>query len=239
MKSVAISAFYVASISLFSVGCGSDERISNQEMTGSVGSGWQQQPLEVRSDTDERTSSSPIENGRFALSLQARTSHRLGVVMTDGSVVPMVLPRSDGTVSRELYVHGSGAPFDLGAVNYVDPLDESQIRVRSVSKAADGSSENDDECEDGIELATGNPCVDEQDDVETCDDEGENEQGEYECEDGIDPATGGPCEDGEAEDAVAELPAAAAVPENVPPDGIGSCGEQHEFEGEEDHDHQD
>lgn len=219
----------------------------SQTFTGALDSSWDSAPIEVRAIAGETVSAPVDADGRFRLELTGQRTYRLEVARADGTTVPFVFPRTSGA-DDTLYVHGGAPEFDLGSVRLLAPFDSDQMRVVLLSSTAPGV-DADVECEDGVDAITGLPCVDEDDEAESCDAEDDDE---VECEDGIDAATGLPCDDDDVEcvdgvDAATGMPCTdddvggepvhmdeAAVPDRVPPSGIGSCEDEDEG-GESEH----
>jgi segregation and condensation protein B len=198
---------------------------------------------EVRATSGSVTTAARIgADGSFRLDLAPGQTYQLEVVRNDGSTVPLVFPRRSG-VSTELHVANGASDFNFGRLRLIAPFNSQQFRV-GVKSGADDGTEEDVECEDGIDALTGLPCADEDDEAESCeegddeenDDEEDGDTDDIECEDGIDP-DGLPCDDSDdgeeddeeddagSDDAGLSLDE-AAVPELVPPEGLGSCDDE-------------
>jgi hypothetical protein len=183
-------------------------------------------------------------DGTFSLTIPPGKSYRIQFATAAGRPV-LVFPRRAGAIEATFDVRGGGTPFDLGNVRYVgDPLSSAYAFLTMPGDPADSDNV---ECEDGIDLATGAVCVDDDDEegAGVCDEEDEDDVDEQ-CEDGIDPATGGPCagdsgEDGECVDGIdlatgapcidtdfEEVPTDAAVADHNLPPAIGCADDEEE-----------
>jgi len=170
-------------------------------------------------------------DGTFSLTIPPGKGYRIDFVAASGRPV-LVFPRHAGTIEATFDVRGGGTPFDLGNVRYVgDPQGSAYAFLTMSPGAADPDNV---ECEDGIDLATGAVCVDDDDEegAGVCDEE-DGDNVDEQCEDGIDSTTGGPCagDSGEIDTDVEEVPTDAAVADHNLPPAIGCADEE---EGGED-----
>jgi hypothetical protein len=222
-------------------GCGLSTRTPTEEFKGKLGSDWDgQAPTSIRASSG-KSYQAAIENGEFRLEVLGRESYRFAVVRGDGSSVPLLFPRAGGATNELLAVSG-GTAFDFGYLRYVAPFQATTVQVSTRSTSTELGTDGEYECEDGIDPNTGAACVEENDEAESC--EGEDEEGEHEdederddddveCEDGVDARTGLACED-EDDDHV-ESREEAALPDHVPPPGVGNCGDDDNVEQEGEH----
>jgi len=160
----------------------------------------------------------------------------------------MIFPRLTRINESTFDVTGAGT-FALGSVRDVGDPHQKSFRSARMASATSDDGENESECEDGVDAATGEVCVD--DDAnevgETCDaserddEEGDrgDEEGGVDCEDGIDTATGAECDGGPAANAKDEpegdeAESADSADDEVPTDaavadhnlsGTVGCGE--------------
>jgi hypothetical protein len=239
----------IAAVALLSggSGCGLSSKTPTEEFKGTLGSDWDGQAPTFVQASSRRLYEAPIENGEFRLEVLGQESYRFVVVRGDGSSVPLLFPRAGGATNEELAVSG-GTSFDFGYLRYVAPFQSAMVQVSTrSSKTGELETDGEYECEDGIDPNTGAACVEENDDAESCEDdddeEGEHEDGDeaddegddddIECEDGVDARTGLACED-EDDDHV-ESREEAALPDHVPPSGVGNCGDDDNVEQEGEH----
>lgn len=226
-------------------GCGLSTRTPTEEFKGKLGADWDgQAPASIRASSG-KSYEAPIENGAFLLEVLGRESYRFTVVRDDGSSVPLLFPRAGGATNGRLAVSG-GTSFDFGYLRYVAPFQATTVQVSTRSTSAELGTEGEHECEDGVDPNTGASCVEENDEAESCegaDEEGEHEdedededegdEDDVECENGVDARTGLACED-EDEDHV-DSREEAALPDHVPPPGVGNCGDDDNVEQEGEH----
>jgi hypothetical protein len=222
-------------------GCGLSTKTPTEEFTGKLGSNWDGQAPTLVQASSRKLYEVPIDNGEFRVAVLGGESYRFTVVRADGSRVPLLFPRAGGRTNERLAVSG-GTSFDFGYLRYVAPFESATVQVSTrSSKSGELATDGEYECEDGIDPATGAACVEENDDAESCegDDEGdgEHEDGDerddddIECENGLDARTGLACVD-EDDDHV-ENREEAALPDHVPPSGVGNCNDDNvEQEGE-------
>jgi hypothetical protein len=234
----------IAFVSLLAAGsgCGLSTRTPTEEFKGRLGSDWDgQAPTSIRASSG-KSYEAAIANGEFRLEVLGRESYRFTVVRGDGSSVPLLFPRAGGATNEWLAVSG-GTTFDFGYLRYIAPFQATTVEVSTRSSTSGGlGTEGEHECEDGIDPNTGASCVEENDEAESC--EGDDEEGEHEdederdeddieCENGVDARTGLACED-EDDDHV-ESSEEAALPDHVPPSGVGSCDDDDNVEQEGEH----
>jgi hypothetical protein len=219
-------------------GCGLSTRTPTEEFQGRLGADWDgQAPASIRASSG-KSYDAPIENGEFRLEVLGRESYRFAVVRGDGSSVPLLFPRAGGATNGRLAVSG-GTSFDFGYLRYVAPFQSTTVQVSTRSTSTALGTEGEHECEDGIDPNTGAACVEENDEAESCeddDDEGEHEDGDdddIECENGVDARTGLACEDEDGDHV--ETRQEAALPDHVPPPGVGNCGDDDNVEQEGEH----
>lgn len=154
--------------------------------------------------------------GEFSLALPANASYRIELTSA-ASRVGLVQPRASGTIDVSFAVKGSAAPFDMGMVRWVGAATSTTYHQTS-------TSDGDGECENGVDAATGQPCVDdnsaacEANDGETNDgetnDDGEARDGDGETNDDGEASDG----DGETDD---DAPGDSAIAEHNLPSAIG------------------
>ena len=185
-------------------------------------------------------------DGRFSVSVPPGAGYRIEFAAAAGAPA-LVFPRRAGAVDSTFRVQRGGAPFDLGMVHYIgDPAGQTY----SYGPGVDSGDTDDVECEDGIDPATGDVCVDDDDDEGASCEADDGDDDDVECEDGVDANTGLPCDDGdddaadtdaddvECEDGVdantglpcdddddGELPDEAAIADHNLPSSVG-CGEE-------------
>ncbi len=219
--------------------CGADEPVApTQTLQGAIGTGWQTTPTEVRAVGRTATFSSAVDAaGRFSLDLVGHETYAFEFLASDGSVIPMVMARAGGVASLKLRVQGGAPAFDMGPVHRVAPFISGDMPVRLMSTLgapALGTVDGDDiECEDGVDAKTGLPCVDDDDESQVCENEEDDDEEEEEDDDDDDDE-----HDDDDENEYQAVPLAldeAAVPTRVPPSHLGSCDDEHEVEGEEEH----
>jgi hypothetical protein len=233
----------IAAVALLGSGCGLSTRTPTEEFKGKLGADWDgQAPASIRASSG-KSYDALIENREFRLEVLGRESYRFEVVRGDGSSVPLLFPRAGGATDGRLAVSG-GTSFDFGYLRYVAPFEATTVEVSTRSTSTSTGTDGEYECEDGIDPNTGAACVEENDEAESC--EGEDEEGEHEdedegegddddveCENGVDARTGLACED--QDDDHVDSREEAALPDNVPPQGIGNCGDDDNVEQEGEH----
>ncbi len=168
--------------------CG--DNVETQLITGRIGASFPSpiSSVEVLKDGRAVASSNVAADGSFALIVHPGRGLSLHLVSATGHSTT-VFPRvAGGTIERSFEVRGSGVPFDLGTLHFVNLTTKP-----FVFKTADEQATT---CDDDGEDAEGAQCVDdgdnqdgqcgEQDEDEDEDEEGEDEgedEGEHEDED--------------------------------------------------------
>jgi hypothetical protein len=179
-------------------------------------------------------------NAGFSLVLTKGHTYRLSVVGGSSSL-PVVFPRTAGTLDSTFRISGGGAVVDLGKVRYLASVPAGGITAVGTASAAlvsadaGGQSGEVGECVDGTLLGTSTPCVD--DDAKmTCDDgEGEETSGTEKADLGEKAGViedGKP--DGEEADDVVDPNAPLAVPEHNAPADVAGCDVEGEHEDQKD-----
>ncbi|HUT78089.1 MAG TPA: hypothetical protein VM285_10405 [Polyangia bacterium] len=118
--------------------------------------------------------------GGFVFALPVGKNY--SIEFASGSHQPgLVFPRKAGGIDATFDIADSQAAFDMGAVRYIG--DPSALGFKYVTDYNEGEGDNDNvECEDGIDLATGLPCVDDDAEDEACEDEDDDDDDECEQE---------------------------------------------------------
>jgi hypothetical protein len=107
-------------------------------------------------------------HGAFSLIVPTGTAYEIELLSGSDSA-GLVFPRAAGGIDAAFDVAASQAPFDVGAVRYIG--DPSALGFKYVQSQVDGETDTDNvECEDGIDPATGEVCVDDQEEDNACDD---------------------------------------------------------------------
>jgi len=191
-------------------------------------------------------------SGPFKLSLRKGHTYRLAVTLADRSV-PIVFPRASGLLDPSFRVSGGAALVNLGAVRHLAAAPTVGFHMQALSESApadSASAQGGGECEDGVDVATGAACIDDEgqmscEEHDDDDDVDGNFEGDGECENGVDATTGGACTDaadgdGEAEDTDEVSPEGPmAVAEHNAPNDVGGCDDEDEDDGEGEHEHED
>lgn len=185
-------------------------------------------------------------SGPFKLVLRKGHTYRLAVTLADGSV-PVVFPRASGKLDPSFRVSGGAALVNLGTVRHLAaaPAVGFHMQALSQSAPAEGAGpQGGGECEDGVDIATGAACIDDEgqlscEEHDDDDDVDGNYEGDGECENGVDATTGGACtvlpEGDEAADDADEVSpdGPMAVAEHNVPDDVGGCDDDDDDEGGE------
>jgi hypothetical protein len=178
-------------------------------------------------------------DGSFSITVPSGVGYQLRFVGAGGAST-LVFPRSAGSIEARFDVLGGGV-FDLGRVRHVmDPMSQ---RYQFSTSAQALSGEQEVECEDSVDAATGAFCVDDDEEGSSAscgDGDGEENDDEgVDCVDGIDAATGLECDGGPGadddveEDDGPEVPADAAIADHNLPGSFG-CAEEADGEEEDD-----
>ena len=169
-------------------------------------------------------------DGSFSLSLPAGTRYEL--VFVGAGQVPLVFPRSSGSIDRSFDVQGAGKPFDLGSIRYVGDLSQQTFAFShfgATSQAStDSSAAGEANCEDGVDTSTGAVCVDDDDEgaaAIACGGDSEADDDAVDCVDGIDAATGLECDGGPAANADDGADDEEAADENGTATGEGAVAD--------------
>lgn len=195
-------------------------------------------------------------DGRFSISQQAGQGYQLQFADANGQSV-LVFPRASGNLDSSFAIAGATKPFDFGKVIYVGDPSQNTFHFKSGGAAPATDTDQDNvECEDGIDPATGAVCVDDVDDEGAACGDANNDTAEasdeastdpasdtdnIECEDGVDPSGAACANQDDASEADTEaagseedsasagksgIPSAAAVPEHNIPATVGCATEQ-------------
>jgi hypothetical protein len=251
LTKMVVSLVVLLAAGAFVAGCSSDPQ--PQTFTGSFGAEWNGLVQELRATSPSGATVAQVgQNAGFELVLAGGQTYTFEVARADGTTVPLIFPRQGG-IATQLSIASGAAPFVFGQIRLVTPFKSSEFMV-----GLSGDDRDDVECEDGIDAITGLPCADEDDESETCDDgeDADTDGDNVECEDGVDAATGLPCDDdqddtgdgdGECVDGVDSVTGdpctdddmeydEAAVPDSVPPDGLGTCVDENDNDDDNDGD---
>lgn len=164
------------------LGCGSSEKSApastTSVVTGSLTMGsFPSAPsgVEATDETGAKVPGTIDGQGAFRLTLSKGHVYRLNVLL-GGSAEPFVFPRAANQLDTTVRISTSAATVTLGAVRHFDAVPTAGFSgIDDNNKAQCQYGEQDDhadgECENGKDAVTGAPCVDEQDDGETNDDQ--------------------------------------------------------------------
>lgn len=226
----------------FAVACGS---AADQELEGHFGEGWDSPPVRVIAKIDGRAAPTspdgePLDvvsadvaaDGSFLITLPGETKYQLSILQADGSRVLVILPADEGGAHARLEIHGGTERFDMGRIDLVSPFDSTTFVPMSLDAPDIGTTQQ------GLTLAPGpdggapDPGSAPAGGASGGDDDGDNDgDNENEAE---------TCDDDSSDGEAGELQAdQAAVPQNVPPQGLGSCDDDSSSDDDSDDDSSD
>jgi len=202
--------------------CG--DNIQTQLITGRVGASYPNPITSVEVLTSGRpvATSAVATDGSFVLLVHPGRGLSLHLVSAAGHSTT-VFPRIGGSIDRSFDVRGSGVPFDLGTLHYINAASTTAFVFKTAAEQAmtcDGEGED----------AGGAQCVDDGDNqAGACDEEDgdNNQEGENETEDGETEDNGAANEDQNGPDE-----GDSVADHNFPEDG---CADGNDNGGDDDH----
>jgi hypothetical protein len=180
-KAICITAIFTMAAMVF--GCDMPPTEPTQVISGVVAQDTFPSPVttvRVVSAGNVVTEAAVGSQGGFVFALPVGKGYSIEFV--SGSRRPgLVFPRKAGGIDATFDIADSQSAFDMGTVRYIG--DPSALGFKYVTDYDNDEGDNDDvECEDGIDLETGLPCVDDNAEDEACEDDDDDDECEQEGE---------------------------------------------------------
>lgn len=112
--------------------------------------------VEAIDESGAITEAAADSDGGFSLALEEGHSYRIDV-KSGSEATPVVFARGDGRLAKSFRVSSGDATMDLGAVRHLDSAPSAGFTAWNDPNGLDEET-----CEDGIDVATGAACVDDE-----------------------------------------------------------------------------